>query len=137
MVKDRMKATQIFNESSFPFGKKVSFEQAFPEIEDIDIVVVETEGGGIVDFDCVEYSPKRWRSTHKMGVGEYIDCHNSMCYSGGFSIGRIIKQMINDREEEKTGIAFCKRTEGSQKGKKRNRSCINDFRYKISIKFKE
>jgi hypothetical protein len=133
---DRKKASDIFNEKKSPFSTKVSFEEAFPKIKEIKIEVIETEGGGLIDFDEDEDKTKQYRSTFSMNVGEYIDCNNLVCYSGGFSIGEILRDMVLKNEINKEDKARCKGYEGTPKGRRR-RSCMHEFYYRINIEYKE
>lgn len=41
-IRDRKKASDVFRESEFLFGKKVPFKEAFPEITDLEIRCKET-----------------------------------------------------------------------------------------------
>ena len=44
MARDtRQKASDVFRETNFVFGNKVSFVEAFPQIEDIEVEVIEED----------------------------------------------------------------------------------------------
>ena len=43
--RSRPKASDIFRQTNFDFGKKASFEEAYPEIDDIQVKVTETGQG--------------------------------------------------------------------------------------------
>ena len=125
---NRLKASDIFKQTEYLFSKKVSFEEAFPEIEDLT-VEVEERGKGVREWD-------RKRTYGKKYLGEYIDCSNSICYNGGFSIGSILREMVKKKKTTEEGSVSCQGYEGSPKGRIRYRSCINFFNYNISIKYK-
>jgi hypothetical protein len=125
---DRKKASDVFRDTNYMFSKKVGFDQAFPEIEDLK-VVVEQDGHGIREYNKTRHYGK--------DVVEYIDCSNSLCYNGGFSIGGILRDMVRNRETHREDLALCQGYEGSPKGRRRYRSCINSFQFKIDIKYKD
>ena len=122
-MKRRMKASDVFRNSPDPlFGKKVSFQEAFPQIDKIN-----------VDVKRVRYADEEiiyW------GGGEYVDCDYELCYNGGFRIEKIIRLMVDNKETKKEGSCFCQGYEGSPKGRRRSRSCMNLFKYKIHIDYK-
>ncbi len=127
-MRDRKKASDVFRESNFVFVEKVAFEKAFPEIEDVS-VVVEEQGDGV----------SKWTSTRSYGkssVGEYIDCSNPLCYNGGFSIGSILREMVRNKDTHKEASEGCRGYEGSPKGRRKYRDCMNYFKIKIDIKYK-
>jgi hypothetical protein len=129
----RMKASDTFREANFLFSKKVSFDEAFPEIEDIVIEVVE-DGHGVRHWGPGD--PKRtYRKPHL--PGEYVDCSNSLCYNGGVSVGSIIRDMVRERVTERETSEVCRGYEGSPKGRRKYRSCMNFFKVKISIRYRE
>lgn len=113
----RQKASDIFRETEFVFGRKASFAEVFPEIEDLR-VEVEEFGEGTTKWN-------RERIYRKQGFpGEYIDCHNPLCYNGGFSIGDILREMVRNRQTELETSKLCKGHEGSPKGRRVYRKCI-------------
>ncbi|OQA71765.1 MAG: hypothetical protein BWY33_01951 [Candidatus Dependentiae bacterium ADurb.Bin246] len=127
-MKERPKASEIFNDTDYVFSKKVGFEKAFPNIEDITVEVEET-GEGV--YRGVN------KYTYKKGdIGEFVDCSNSFCYGGGISIGSILREMVLKKETQFDGMRFCKGNEGSPKGKKIYRKCMNQFKVKVNIKYK-
>jgi hypothetical protein len=125
---NRKKASDVFRDSNFLLSKKVSFEEAFPEIKDISIEVTEKGKGVMPEFNTMIYSNN---------IGEFINCSNDVCYNGGFSIGEIIREMIASGQSELDTTKKCQGYEGSPKGRKRYRSCLNYFKIKVSIIYKE
>ena len=126
----RQKASDVFQESKFVFANKVSFEEAFPEIEDL-IVEVEESGQGVSERNCK-------RTYRKQNLpGEYINCSNPLCYNGGFSIGSILREMIRNRQTELETSELCQGNESSLKGRRIYRKCMNSFKIKVSIKYRE
>jgi len=132
-IRNRKKASDVFRETEFVFSKKVPFKEAFPEI--IDFKIECKEAGHLGYY----YSKnENWRYyTIENPPGEYIDCSNPLCYNGGFSIGRVLREMVRNKETEKEGDAICQGYEGSPGGRRKYRSCINFFQYKVKIKYKD
>lgn len=126
---EHQKASDVFRESEFVFGQKVSFTEAFPQIADIKIEV-KRSGRGVDEWNKISsYEMKRL-------PGEYIDCTNPLCYNGGFSIGSILRDMVGNKLTEKTENAICQGNEGSLKGRRVYRRCLNFFQIKVSIEYK-
>jgi len=124
-MENRKKAQDVFNETNFVFATKTTFEKAFPEIEKISVEVTESGYGVYSNFRTSHYS--------NHNIAEYINCSNSSCYNGGFSIGTIIREMSYRKETEREGTAICQGNEGSPKGRRIYRKCLNSFEYKIHI----
>lgn len=123
---DREKASDLFAKTTPLFGKKVSFAEAFPTVESATVRVTPT---------------RSYQSDHEhvLGIGhigEYFDCINPICYGGGFSIGAILRQMVHDGETHKQGSKLCKGYEGSPKGRRKYRKCMESFRYSVELTFK-
>ena len=127
---ERQKASDVFLESNLVFGRKVSFDEAFPEIEDLTVEVEESESG-ISDLG------KKYTFRKQDLPCEYIDCRNPLCYKGGFSIGSILHEMVRTKQTNLETSKVCQGNEGSPKGRKIYRSCMNFFKIKVSIKYKE
>lgn len=132
----RKKASDVFNEANLLFSKKVPFNEAFPDIESISVIVKEYENAGQKPDDGLTLYPKTFIYDNKHLPSEYLDCSNSICYNGGFSLGSIIRNMVLNKETLKEGKVFCQGSEGSPKGRKIYRSCLHRFIYKISITYK-
>ena len=118
----------MFRESEFVFSKKASFEEAFPEIEDLTVEVEET-GHGVGEWNRKRIYRKQYLP------GEYIDCSNPLCYNGGFSIGSILREMVKKKQTELETSKLCQGHEGSPKGRRIYRKCMNFFKVKVSIKY--
>lgn len=127
---DRQKASDVFRESNFLFGRKVGFDEAFPQIEDL-IVEVEESGRGIDEWNRKSMYRKEYFP------GEYVDCSNSLCYNGGFSIGSILREMVSKKQTELQTSRHCQGHEGSPKGKRIYRKCTNHFTIRVSITYKD
>lgn len=122
----RMKAQDVFSQSSFLFSEKTTFDKAFPDVAEC-IVEVEESGDGI--------SGMNRKRTHR-NPGQYINCSNNLCYNGGFNISSHIYDMVSKRETFREDSAFCQGNEGSPKGRRIYRKCMNFFKFNITIKYK-
>jgi hypothetical protein len=112
---ERPKASDMFNKQPELFAKKGTFEEAYPDIEDFQINE---------RFD-LEHPP-----------GEYFNCHNSRCYGGGVSIGKILQKMVRERLETFETTESCKGYEGSPKGRRKYQNCETCFKIKVTLKYK-
>jgi len=122
----RKKASEVFSQTSYVFSEKVPFAAAFPEIESVRFQY-ELRGDGVY----------KWNATGvRDRVGEYIDCVNPICYNGGFSIGSLLRDMVGARETHREGIATCQGNEGSPKGRRVYRKCLNHWTYVIDLTYK-
>jgi hypothetical protein len=125
----RQKASDVFAETNFFLGEKVGFEAAFPQIEDL-IVEVEEKGDG------VPWDGKQYRYGKTTG-GEYVNCSNPRCYNGGFHLGGIIRSMISQKQTNLETSTICQGQEGSPKGRRIYQECMNYFKIKVSITYKQ
>lgn len=128
-IRDRQKATDVFNNSEYSFAKKVSFSEAFPIVDDVKVVI--TRGGhyGINELNKIERFGKE--------VGEFVDCSNPNCFNGGISVGKILRGMIGSEQSHFSAERIsCQGYEGSPKGKVRRRSCTNHFSVSVEITYK-
>ena len=140
----RKKASGISREANYLLSNKISFTEAFPEIEDIFIEVKEFESSMIKPEKDEEWEramgsyssyPRIHRFSKNHFPGENINCSNALCFNGGFSIGSIVRTMLGKKETFKEGIGHCKGYVGSPKGKRKYRDCSHQFEYKVAIKY--
>jgi hypothetical protein len=126
-MKKRQKASDLFDEAGFFYGRKANFNEAFPEIDEASASVEEFGKGA---------AGGRRRIFDKNNLGQYIDCSNPLCYGGGADIGRFLRTMIaNGKTHDETTLP-CMGDEGSPKGKKIRHKCLNEFKISIDIKYK-
>ena len=126
---DRKKASDVFRDTEFVFSRKASFQEAFPEIADLK-VVVEQDGDGVREWNRVRYLGRD-------SAEEYVDCSNPLCYNGGFRLGETLRAMASAKETHKEETAVCQGYEGSPKGRRRYRSCMNFFKFTVDITYKD
>ncbi len=104
-------------------GNPVSFEDAFPEIEEIKIE--GTEG---------DVAQKHKIVLNKKSLG--ISCSNSLCEKGGYQseLGNLISEMYRKKEVFKEDIVSCKGHENMGRGQ--TRRCLNHLCIKANITYK-
>ena len=125
----RQKASDVFRGSTPLFGKITDFDEAFPEIDNVTIVV-EQYGDGV----------NKWNQTqhrHKHSAGEYFDCSNPRCYNGGIRTGLILREMVRKRTRHHEESRSCQGYEGSPKGRRNYGPCFNSFKVTVDIEYKE
>ena len=126
----RLKASDVHRDANYVFSQKKPFDEAFPEIADIRIEVAEST-------DPIWGTPRARVYSRENGLpGEFVDCHNSSCYNGGFSVGQMIRDMLRDKKTEAETAAMCRGYEGSPKGRRRYRTCLTTFKVKIQIVYR-
>jgi len=131
--RDRMKASDIFAQTEYVFSKKVPFREAFPQIEDMQIEVIE-KTAGIYSWLAEDGGPRRYTMSNP--PGEYFNCSNPLCYNGGFSFGELIREMTREQKSALKAIRLCQGYEGSPKGRRKYRKCVNSFTVTIRVVYK-
>lgn len=109
-------------------GPGVPFSQAFPEVEELNLTVVEE---GMPTFERVG----AWTFT-KENIRAAVDCSNTTCCNGGFNISRFIQAAIRSRATESEETLPCAGYEGSPGGRVKRRSCLHCFTAKVQIRYK-
>ncbi len=112
------------------FGKKVPFAEAYPQIENIK-VEVEQRGQGVREWN------KNWVLNGINDFRQYIDCSNPLCAKGGFALGEMVRDMVRNKDESFEQSKICIGNEGSPKGKRIYRKCMNYFTVKVAIQYKK
>jgi hypothetical protein len=133
----KMKASDVYHETEHSFASKTSFEKTFPQIEQLSIEVVETEGIKHVDFSAFDKIKHRHIHTKESLPGEIIDCRNPNCREGGLLFSSILLKMIAEKLTEFQGTETCRGYEGSPKDLKSQSACSHQFHFKVKIKYIE
>ena len=126
----RQKASDVFQESNFILANKAKFSDAFPTIAKLRVEVIES-GRGVPAY--IGSSPAVYDQTR---AGEYLNCSNPLCYSGGFRLGALVRQMVMSGEKELETTELCQGYKGSPKGRKNYGPCGNSFKVKVNIEYK-
>ncbi len=109
------------------FGKLVPFEDAFPELNDVSVISEQT-------YPTKLYNEK---TTSHNGRTSNIICKNPLCFNGRIELSSIIREMINNKEKFKEIKTMCHGSEGSPKGRRIYRTCINFITIKITLEYKQ
>lgn len=103
----------------------VSFEEAFPELED---VVVEWEELG---EDGPPMLGEKKRMSYKAGCLQgIIRCGNPSCQGGGLEVGLAISRAVQEGQTERTGVLVCSGWEGKEQ------PCIRSVTYRVQLIYK-
>jgi len=124
----RQKASDVFRESNFLLARKVTFAEAFPEIETLRVEVQESPRYARYGGEPATYTQDT--------IGEYVDCSNRLCWNGGASVGSVIRGMTHERKTEESVQRSCQGREGSPKGRRQYGICGNFFKVKVQIKYR-
>jgi len=107
-------------------GKSVSFEEAFPEIEEIKIEATEGSlGSGFSERKIVLSSEN---------LSEIEPCSNRTCEKGGYDLGDFISTIVYKKDTSKSGVISCSGYE--KMGVKDKRKCLNGLSVKVEIRYK-
>lgn len=136
MAIKRESMQDVVNNSNYLLGKPQKFEDAFPEIEDIDIAYKES-GYGVGKVFPTDTEKPTYHVRGKKYIGEYIRCSNPRCVHGGFSIGDKIREMVRNKQTVLECYVGCCGNESSPKGRIFYKSCYNSIEATITIVYKE
>lgn len=82
-------------------------------------------------------SPFELRIQHRDAVREYVDCNNPLCKGGGFSLGNVLRDLVNGRQTEFIGTSFCTGQETPHpEVPEPVRSCRNRFEIQARLQFR-
>ncbi len=123
-----LKESDVFENTTFLFGRKAAFDEAFPQVDDFKIAV--TERGSGVRLECYE------RTYSKNTAGEHVKCTNSTCFNGGVRIGPLLRSMVEQRKNSDSITQDCQGYEGSPKGRRRYGPCDHEFDIRIDVIYK-
>lgn len=112
------------------FATPVPFDEAFPTIDEITVGYKEN------GYMLHPYQKSSGTFT-KDHIAPSLPCHNVSCKRGGFSLERVIRDMVRKKQTTLETTIGCKGDEGSPKGRRRGRDCMNHVELNISIKYKE
>jgi hypothetical protein len=92
-----------------------------------------------VEVDEYGYGTKHYLSAPTRRVYhqiiERVDCSNPQCFGGGILIGSFVQGMIREQRAEGEISDLCRGYEGSAKGRRKTRKCINTFNIKVRLSF--
>ncbi|SRR6266498_2499905 len=125
----RPKASELFARGPALFAAKGSLSEAYPEIAELEVTV--TRGPPYA-------SARREELVFTAGhpCGEWVNCINPLCYGGGVSIGRLLREMVREQRTAAEATEICSGSEGSPGGRRRKRDCIHFFEVRVRIAFR-
>src|SRR6267378_3015523 len=107
-----------------PFlGTTNKFSEAFPEMEQLSIDVVQDRWG----YHLEPKSPRRRMTFNQRNVPSHLSCCNPRCQRGGLDFQRILFNLAATRQTEDTIEMNCSGDEGTPKGRRRGASCDNGY----------
>ena len=121
--KGHKKVSDIFRETDYPFSRKGSFKEAFPQIKSAKVKVEETGNLGRGLYS----EPSKVTCYNEKNLGEFIDCSNPSCHNGGFSIGKIFQEMEQEKKTHFENLESCQGFEGSQRFQANQRKVFEPF----------
>jgi hypothetical protein len=106
------------------FSNHIEFMQAYPHIEDIEVLVAEKgtigQGSGL--------STKKYHMEDLIG---FVPCSHPTCHNGGLNLAKIIHEMAAKKQDHFTGVRMCT---GELLG---HQHCPNEFHVMVKIKYTE
>lgn len=107
------------------------FSEAFPEIEDLQVNIVQDKFG--------YYFEKDWAQSgiyNLNNVRPQIACGNPRCRRGGFDLERFLRMMVLSGKTEEAHSERCPGDEGSPKGRRPGPNCMNQFEVTAKITYR-
>lgn len=107
------------------FGLSHRFESEFASIDDAIIQFTESDYGN---------NPKSgvWSLRNN---GPVMACGNPKCQRGGYNLATEVRNMISANMSEREIRLSCNGDEGSPKGRRVGRECMQRLKAKITLKF--
>lgn len=109
-------------------GPAMPFNQAFPEVEELKLTVVEEQMLSTGHLST-------WTFT-KENIREAVNCSNGACCNGGFNVSHFIQAAIRARQTDAEETRKCAGYEGSPGGRVKRRECLHCFTAKAQIKYR-
>lgn len=110
-----------------------SFAEAFPQLEEVLMESYET-GKGVFRWGDAE-KQNLYGSPLPLRQG-LIHCSNPFCRRGGYEIDLELGRIIQDKKERAEFLMRCPGDEGSPKGRRIGRHCLNALHVRLTIKYK-
>jgi hypothetical protein len=104
-----------------------SFEDAFPEVENVTLTVTE---------DKTNKGSHATRSFSKETLpGDRVPCPDDKCQNGGYDVSSKLCEMIRSREERKKLLVMCRGSEGSPRTRT-SQGCRNCAEIEVHVVYK-
>lgn len=112
-------------DKSMPFfGTTTNVDEAFPEIDEIDIIIEQDPYG----YYC-QHESGRISHYKKSTMPRYEQCANPRCNQGGIDLQNFVLFHSNGEYD-----LSCKGHEGSPAGRRKGDPCDNYFKIKLNVK---
>jgi hypothetical protein len=112
-----------------------SFEEKFPELEDVLIEAYQSSGPS--EFDEKNLHGQFSLKDQWPYEGARFRCSNRLCQRGGFDLGPMIEQTAGQKHTSKSASIRCEGDEGSRLGRRRGRPCTNELHCRVTILYKD
>lgn len=129
----------IDRSNRFLVGEPGPFDKAFPTLQDVLIEYCEVGKGESVRYVLGRDDPSGYHygpPCSFRSLGGLIRCGNPVCSRGGYEIDFDVHDMVRRKLVEKEFTRRCQGDEGSPKGQRLGRRCLNYLRYKITVQYK-
>ena len=107
------------------FGSSSKFESEFPSLSDAVIQFTESDYGNSLKSGV-------WSLRNN---GPVMACGNPKCKRGGYNLASEVRNMIYANMSEREIRLSCSGDEGSPKGRRVGRECMQRLKAKITLKF--
>ena len=121
-------AQDLLEKSNPVFGQKTTFQQAYSQVEALDLVVTATPMGFGKDA-TYHYSLLN-------PPGNFCPCPNHNCKGGGFDIGWFLHDLISSNKESGESES-CGCIGREPMGRNSSRSCYYMFKATATIRYKK
>lgn len=116
------------------FVKFGSFEKAYPTLQSVTVESYE-DGDGV--FRAFSDSPNRTFGNPRPWTGGLLLCSNPSCRRGGFEVDFDVHDMVREKLVTKEFVKRCPGDEGSPKGRRRGRRCLNTLHCRATLTYKQ
>jgi len=69
-------------------------------------------------------------------IREMIPCSNALCFDGGFSLGDLLRELVNNQQHNFIGTNFCRGREGDPERGGPRPSCETRFLVEVKLSFR-
>ncbi len=113
---------------------ETSFEKAFPKLKAVFIESVEIGKGTEFSIGAPWREKPQYGPKYRLNGG-LIRCSNPLCNRGGYQVDFEVSDMCREKLISKEFRGACHGDEGSPKGRRQGRRCLNHLRYRITLEY--
>lgn len=107
-------------------GEPTTFKNAYPKVESLRAEVFQ--------HGDVEWEHQEHQTFNETNVPAEIPCGNRRCRQGGFSMQRLIDDIVYGDKTEHEDTMHCGGHEGSPKGLRKGDPCMNSIKARITLR---